>query len=769
MQNDALTPEQRAVVTHPFGQHARVLAVAGSGKTTTMVHRIDYLVRHKQVNPERIRVLMFNALARRQFKEKLNEVGIPESLQPQVHTFHSFAYQFIQEMMIAGLLRGTLNLWVDDKEELRRICVHRAIENLASRGRIPPDSVDPDDALEAIGLWKGSLIPPLPERAGYRGNPYMPLVYQEFERLRNEEGGITCDDFVPIAVGILEDEQAVGDRWRNRTDFVIVDEYQDVNYGQQRLIELLAGKKADVMVVGDDDQTIYEWRGARPNYILREFRAVFNNKPHRDYTLSHSFRFGPLIAQCAENVIGFNANRIAKPLVAHFPARPAYLEVLIESSEQPTDVNKELAGQVVAMVRECGDPRKVIVLGRMFSQLSGLEAEFLARRIPYHVLGRAPFFERRELRVLLDYVRLAVTLDRPISREAHDLLRSIANTPNRKLSREALSRAMERGLSAGWTTRQALESLASAWDSPLSANQRARAAELLELLDRLRERVFEQAALRAGELLVWLVDALNYLQHFDDYYGQGEASEDRKRAIQLFCAHAMTTGLHVLDFLRHVEQLDPTQGRPEEEQVRMTTVFRTKGLEYDYVVIPSCVEGYMPFLFGTGNLVYDKAGIVQEPEPSEIIENERRLFYVALTRARKGVLVGASAPPAMGSMGKSRANVPSRFLYEIQREPTVALMQPLQRLAARQPAARAELRTAVATHGHVKPVVQKLLRDYLPSLEERKLAAELRSIAARLPALPFAYPQTYATVSIAGQAARPAGRSEPQWWDDDDR
>jgi DNA helicase-2/ATP-dependent DNA helicase PcrA len=597
---------------------------------------------------------------------------------------------------------------------------------------------------------------------------HIPLVYQEFERLRNEEEGVTFDDFVPIAVGILEHERAVGDRWRNRTDFVIVDEYQDVNYGQQRLIELLAGKKADVMVVGDDDQTIYEWRGARPNYILRELRAVFNNKPHQNYTLSHSFRFGPVLAQYAENVICFNANRIPKPLMAHSAARPAYLEVLIESSEQPTDVNKELAQQVVAMVRECGDPRKVIVLGRMFSQLSGLEAEFLARRIPYHVLGRAPFFERRELRVLLDYVRLAVILDQPVSKQAHERLQSIANTPNRKLSRETLSRAMEASRLSGATTRGALESLTSSWDSPLSRNQRARVNELLELLDRLQERVIEQVALRAGELLDWLVDVLNYLQHFDDYYGQGEASEDRKRAIQLFCGYAMATGLGVLDFLLHVEELDPTQGRPEEEQVRMTTVFRTKGLEYDYVVIPSCVEGYMPFLVGNGNLVYDKAGIVQEPVPSEIIENERRLFYVAITRARTGVLIGASAPPAMGSRGRSGASIPSRFLHEIQREPTVALMQPLQRLAAGQPAARAELRSAVAKHGNVKAVVQNLLAGYLPGLKEHTLAAELGSIAAQLPARPFGYPQTYATATIGVQVSRPGARSEPQWWDDDD-
>ncbi|MCZ7543299.1 MAG: UvrD-helicase domain-containing protein [Anaerolineae bacterium] len=135
-------------------------------------------------------------------------------------------------------------------------------------------------------------------------------------------------------------------------DFVIVDEYQDVNYGQQRLIELVAGHWADVMVVGDDDQTIYEWRGARPHYILHEFERVFCNKEHRDYTLSHSFRFGPTIAQCAENVISFNTNRIKKPLIAHNVAKPAQIIVTEITSEQPGDSYKDLAQQIFALARE---------------------------------------------------------------------------------------------------------------------------------------------------------------------------------------------------------------------------------------------------------------------------------------------------------------------------------------------------------------------------------------------------------------------------------
>jgi len=564
-----------------------------------MVHRIDYLVRERQVNPKRIRILMFNALARRQFRDKLSDVGVPEALRPEVHTFHSFSYQFIGQMVASGHLRAALDFWIDDKAEVVRIYVHRAIESLVSSRKIPPDSVDVDEVIDATGFYKGSLIPPLPSRAGYRGNPYVPLVYEEFERLRNERGGVTFDDFVPLAVGILENDAQIKQAWCGQSDFVIADEYQDVNYGQQRLIELLAGDRADVMVVGDDHQTIYEWRGARPNYILREFLTVFDNKPVVDYPLSRSFRFGPVIAQCAQNVIAFNGNRIEKRLIAHAPAKPAHLDIWVNSSEQATDANKELARQVKAIVRESGDPRKIIVLARAFAQLGGLEAEFLANSIPYRVLGRSPFFERHELVVLLDYIRFAMVLDRPVSPEADRLLNSIVNTPNRKVNRGILSRVIERAELAGTVTRATLQRLADPTDSPFSRAQRAGLADLLELLDRIQERV-----------------------------------------------------VGVLHFINHVEHLDPTQGRPEDEQILMTTVFRTKGLEYDYVIIPNCEEGYMPLLRTTGGLVFDKAGFVKEPEPSEAIENERRLFYVAITRAMKGVLIGTSTAPTPGQPGQ---------------------------------------------------------------------------------------------------------------------
>ncbi len=363
------TDEQLAIIHHPLGQHACVLAVAGSGKTTTMVHRIKYLVEDLRQDPARIRVVMFNRLAREQFEQKLAEEIFELGKRPKVLTFHALAFSLRADAEKSGLLPQYKQLWIGDREELAIVCARRAIEGLIREDQLM-DDVDPEAALDAIGLWKASLIPP--EHAGHHTNRDLELVYRRFEELREEARALTFDDFVPKAMMLLRDNAGFRQRFANRLDHLIVDEYQDINYGQQQLIRLLAGDRADVMVVGDDDQTIYEWRAARPHYILKGFQEDFANKPVVDYTLSHSFRFGPLIAQAAYNVVTFNQQRAAKPLVAHDAVKMTGITILMDESEQATSILMGIAQEIESLVRKHRvSPQEIVVLGRTFIQLCG--------------------------------------------------------------------------------------------------------------------------------------------------------------------------------------------------------------------------------------------------------------------------------------------------------------------------------------------------------------------------------------------------------------
>lgn len=760
MPNPTLTSEQLAVVHHPQGRHAHILAVAGSGKTSTLVYRVRHLVQEAHVSRDAIQVLMFNRLARRQFSERMDQAEVPRARQPKVDTFHSFAFRFIQDMTRRGLLPATLDHWIDDREEFGRFNLHRVINDLEKRRVIPPDSVDPEEAMEVIQLWKGSLIPP--ERAGYRGNPYLGRVYAAYEELRNKLNALTYDDYIPTTVRLLEKNPSVRQEYSAHLRHIIIDEYQDVNYGQQRLIELLAGHQADLMVVGDDDQTIYEWRGARPNYIIREFQSVFNNKPFNLYHLSHSFRFGPVIAQAAFNLIRFNTDRAPKPLVAHFPEKEAAIHLIESPPKQRQAGVKQLGDQIVNLVKQQQvDPRQIAVLGRMYAQLSGIQAEFLSRGVPFRVEGQQPFYNRHEVNVLLNYLRLAQVFYQPITPDAERLVLSVANVPSRMLARREVEQLIHAAGLRGYSPAKALDRALADPASLFTRTQKERIQDWINAMERASLTLRKQADVPAHLLLEQLVVWLDFLSHFDNYFGKGEASFDRKQSIENFLEYSKTSAMPAAAFLDHIAKLDTTRGAPPEQQIVLTTVFRTKGLEYDYVFIPDCIEGYMPCLYETGSRVYDLTGQIQEPEPSEALENERRLFYVALTRARRAVFIATAAFGA--ALSGEKAAKPSRFLDELQLAPTLDVMGAVQRLASGQPTAAAELEHAVRRHPGARAVLSSLVDGYLGRLDHPVLTGQIAALVAQGKEHPFRYRYAYAAPQmVSGQTERKTHKS----WDD---
>ncbi|KXK52748.1 MAG: ATP-dependent DNA helicase PcrA [Chloroflexi bacterium OLB13] len=657
-------------------------------------------------------------------------------------------------------------VWGDDKEELVRRTVHRAIQNLEKQRAGPPEMVDPDDALESISLWKGSLI--TPERAGHRRNQYLPSVYTEFERLRLEKNALTFDDFVPYAVGLLERKSGLGDQLLSRSSVVIVDEYQDVNYGQQRLIELIAGDTADVMVVGDDDQTIYEWRGARPNYIIKEFGKAFSNKPVVDYTLSRTFRFGPVLAQVSQNVISLNPTRVDKRLIAHKAALHTGISLHHSDAANQVDVNNELAQQVKALAKQTIDPANIAVLFRMYAQSIGLEAAFLANKIPYRVLGRAPFFKRREIEVLLEYLRVSIDLDAPLDDDAKfKRLMSIVNVPNRRISRDHLDKA--RSWAGSRSLHEFMNYVESSNDSPLTRQSRERIGELKTLLERLHERILTEPSLNAGNLLQWLVKMVDYYEHFNNFYGAGEHSEDRKLAVATFCSYAESLRMTPQDFLRHIHRLDPAQGLPDEKVILMTTVFRVKGEEFDYVFIPDCEEGYMPCLFTSEEEIFDTRGLITSPPSSDAISNERRLFYVALTRARKSVFIGATTQKPSANASEGQPAAASRFIAEMLLNPTVEVMGAFQRLAAGDRSALVKLSAAAVTHAGRRPIITNLVEEYLPSTGHSLPEGLLNSIRG-VPELPppryVPPPSSLGESAVASSESRRTTPPPKEWWDE---
>jgi len=217
-----------------------------------------------------------------------------------------------------------------------------------------------------------------------------------------------------------------------------------------------------------------------------------------------------------------------------------------------------------------------------------------------------------------------------------------------------------------------------------------------------------------------VVQSLDYLAYFQDYYGKGEHADEKKYAVLNFIRYVTQLNLTPADLLEYLAKLDTTQGKPADELIVFTTIFRTKGLEYDYVVLPQCDDNLLPYLKGERCDIFDKAGLVREWDLSSKLESERRLFYVALTRARKGVLIGASGNP-------------SRFLNEIQLAETGLVMDAVTHLAAGEGEAIQALKHSLQA-SHIRPsMLNNLIDGYLPDLGQMQLAEQLQHTW-RLPA-----------------------------------
>jgi ATP-dependent exoDNAse (exonuclease V) beta subunit len=254
--------------------------------------------------------------------------------------------------------------------------------------------------------------------------------------------------------------------------------------------------------------------------------------------------------------------------------------------------------------------------------------------------------------------------------------------------------------------------------------------------------------MRADEVLIWLIDAVEFKAHFRNYFGTGEDSLERMGTLDALVSFARQSNTTIIGFLDLVARVDPTRGVPESEQIIFTTVHRTKGLEFDHVIIPMCIEDMMPVLSGAEQLTFDISNPHAEPVSSPAVDNERRLFYVALTRAREQVLIGAADAPRQGAQASSQRPIPSRFLEEIRLRGAEAIAGGLTNCIDQ-----------AAVSAYVRAVITEYRRDrslgravenaakYLSGSGWQRDGERLQRLLTYEPPKPFTYVREYADVS----------------------
>ncbi len=636
-----LNSAQSAAVEHERGP-LLVLAGAGSGKTRVLTERVGRLL-ERRVAPDHVLAFTFTNRAAREMRERIERrVGQEAARRLWVGTFHGTGVRLLRrESRPHGVAGRGPDFVIYDREDqeglLREVLKGMGLNEEAAR---------PGEILGKISDAKSALVTP-EEAMPVAMTPFQRRVseaYAFYEAELRKRSAFDFDDLIAQVVWLFRARPEVAEYYARRFEHVLVDEYQDTNHAQFRIVEALGQGHDNVFVVGDDDQSIYRWRGADISNIL-EFERAFPGAAV--IRLEQNYRSTGNILAAANAVIENNRERKGKRLWCEREAG-ASLRFVLAADES------EEAQRVVQFIHEralapgaTGKLSQCAVLYRTHAQSRALETELRHRQIPYELVGGISFYQRREVKDLLAYLRLAVN-----PTDAAAFWRAL-NTPKRGLG-DAVRARIEGRLQAG--APNPIEAMRAALQEGALSRGASAATALLALLDELHARAAEPADV----LLRLVLERTGYLDWI--------AAEDERAAMErvgnieelleaaaAFAALAPEPGL--ANYLAEASLLTDAD-RVEEgaDRVLLLTAHNAKGLEFDHVIVAGLEEGLFPHASSL-------------EVPSEL-EEERRLFYVALTRARQQVLLTAAAfrhRYSAGGYGGAGGQV-SRFVDEIPAE-----------------------------------------------------------------------------------------------------
>ena len=631
-----LTDQQQAIVQHREGP-ALVFAVAGAGKTTAMVHRIERLVREHVFEAGKILATSFN-------KAAVNDIRIaldrwPHCARVQAKTLHGIGYGIISRAERNGYL-SRIDLNTGNKDGLDRQILYRALAQ-ARRGTADYidelEAIDQEDFLSYVGNCKGNLLyADLPRAelpaAGLKvarqaeappGLEWYLDLYRLYESIRQDDGFITYDDMLMSGWELLIRHPDLLREMRGKYGCVLVDEFQDVNRAQDAILDLLTFPHRNYMAIGDDDQTIYEWRGASPEFILdfcRRYRAT-------KFLINDNFRCPAAQVVLANRVIEHNRRREPKRLsLTRGFTGSTFVHHMADGEQQARMIVDEIQAALARGYKRTD----IVVLVRVYAQTPYIEQGLIEARIPYHVAGSVPFYQRPEIVTLLNYCRLAA-FEGAIqaghilsSDEVADLARAwnnVYNRPKRYISKQIAEHVRSQVVFHNVPLSRALAvASADAANNSIGERMRALAHELRWLAEALDTKP-------AVTTLCELDDALKYQEYLRRSSGFPETGEGRAASVTAFIDYARNKGT-LRQFLEHLEHISfGSAGRESEhtkDSVEITTIFRAKGREWPMVFVPDCNDGLIPF---------------GRPER---IEEERRLFYVAITRSKEWLHLGVT-------------------------------------------------------------------------------------------------------------------------------
>ena len=627
---EALSDVQREAALHTDGP-CLIFAGAGSGKTRVLTHRIAHLLGEKNVIPDRILAVTFTNKAAGELRSRLEEMVGDAARDLWVGTFHSVCVRILRrDGRKAGISSNFVIMDDSDQRSLMR--------DILTDLNFDERQISPGGALCEVSRAKNSLL--TPDKYEERNTTFMgekfAHVYREYQRRLAESNALDFDDLIANTIYLLEGDVETRTRYQNKFRYILVDEYQDVNYAQYKLVELLSKEHKNITVVGDDDQSIYSWRGSDYRMILR-FAEDFPGAAV--FRLEENYRSTQTILAAANELVVNNKQRSEKTL---FTKRDEGEELTVFPAETERAEARYVIEKVKELVRKGGAYRDFLVLYRTNAQSRVFEEGFLSEGIPYRVVGGVGFYDRTEVKDMMAYLRYIVNPSDAVA------FRRIVNVPRRSIGQQTLASLVEAANSENISVGQAVfdrELLKRA--VPKKQKELDRFAELIEALRAKRE------GLSISELLTCVMEDSGYIRELKSE----DTSDARTRLENLQELVGVAREFEennpegsINDFLSNialVSELDTLDAA--NSFVTLMTVHGSKGLEFPVVFMTGLEDGVFP---------HNRA-LNDETE----LEEERRLAYVAITRAMDKLFMSYAMRRTL--YGNTFSHPKSRFLDEM--------------------------------------------------------------------------------------------------------
>ena len=592
---------QKKAIEHGAGP-LMVLAGPGSGKTFVITHRIKYLIEGPGINPAHILVVTFSRAAAKEMKDRFEKLCKKSPV--TFGTFHSVffnllktAYGFGSEQIASDELRYTII-----KELIKRNAIENEDINTLAGNLLNEIALVKQDNISIKNYYSNSI-----------SSDTFKKIYSDYESELEARGKLDFEDMLSLTYELLSERSDILKAVQNRYRYILVDEFQDINFLQYNIIKLMAGEKQNITVVGDDDQSIYRFRGARPEIMLgfeRDFRIV------KKVFLDINFRSSTQIVNASTKLISFNSKRFPKSFKAkNGDGAPVSL---IEFKNPFLEVNS-IIKDIKDYIKSGQDINNIAVLYRTNLSPRLLIERLMRNNIPFTIRDAIPnLFDHWVAKDIISYIKLAINMG-----DKSDLLR-ISNKPNRYISRDSLS-----------SSRADIETLFDYYDDK---------SYMIKRIVELREHLRTIKNLKPATALRYIRNVVGYDEYIEEYCDMNGVESDDCYSILGDLENSAAEYNTFNDWFVHMDEYKDEliearkKSNENDKGVRLMTFHSSKGLEFDIVYIIDVNEGSVP---------YKKAKGVDE------IEEERRMFYVAMTRARKKLFICYCVENFGKSIGKS--------------------------------------------------------------------------------------------------------------------